>query len=328
MFVNILLLAVSLLILTAGAELLVRGAASLALRFGVSTLFIGLTIVGFGTSTPELATSVNAGLNQMPDISLGNIIGSNIFNLALILGVTALIAPIPVSTTTVRRQLYIMIGAALLPFLAIVGGGMLTRAHGGVFLVGLLAFLVYGYMSDKPDSAEEKTTESELEKELGLAGKSIWSNPIVCVVAVLAALGLLVWGSSILIDSAVAIAEGFGISQLVIGLTVVAAGTSAPELFTSIVAAFRKQSDIAIGNIVGSNIFNILGIGGITAALYPQTVSSQILWMDAPLMVALSIAALPIMLTGKRISRIEGALFLVVYVGYTLTLLYLAPKWF
>ncbi len=328
MLINVLLIVVSLGLLTLGAEWLVRGASALALRLGLSSFFVGLTIVGFGTSTPELATSINAGLNQLSDISLGNIVGSNIFNLALILGLTAMIAPIPVNTEVVRRQVYIMIAAAFVPYLALLSGGVLTRPMGFVMIAGLVAFLVYGYRMGKAEKIHDAPVLAELEDELGVLRPSIYDRTWVCLGAIGLGLAALVFGSDLLIGASVEIGRALGVSELAIGLTVVAAGTSMPELFTSAVAALRKQSDIAIGNIVGSCIFNILGIGGITAALYPQTVSPALLSMHLPFMIALSIASLPIMMTGKRISRAEGTVFLGCYVLYTVLLFTLAPQWF
>lgn len=326
-FAHLLFLFIALVLLTIGAEVLVRAAAALALRLGISTLFIGLTIVGFGTSTPELATSVNAGLNRLSDISVGNVIGSNIFNIAFILGLTALIAPIPVNTRVVKRELFFMIAAAFLPFFTIATGNILTRPLGIAFLAGLVLYVAYGYWTDRPDGPAEIVVESELEAELGVAKSTIWASPIVCLIAIAAGIGLLVWGAHLLVTSSVAIAKALGVSELFIGLTIVAAGTSMPEFFTSLVAAIRKQSDISIGNIVGSNIFNVLGILGVTAVLYPQNVSPQILWLDTPLMAALSIACLPIMFTGSRISRREGGVFLVVYIVYVIVLYALVPNW-
>jgi cation:H+ antiporter len=257
MFAHFFFLILSLGILTFGAEVLVRGAASLALRLGLSSFFVGITIVGFGTSTPELATSVNAGMDGMADIALGNIVGSNIFNIALILGVTAVIAPIAINMRTVRDQLLIMIVAAFAPFLAFLTGGVLTQPMGVLFVLALAAALAYSYWGDRGDAAGEEAVRIE--------PGSVWARPWFCGAAAALGIGLLIWGSDMLVQSSVAIAREWGVSELAIGLTIVSAGTSAPELFTSVVAALRKQQSISLGNIVGSNIFNMLGIGGITS---------------------------------------------------------------
>jgi len=326
--INLVILVISLGIMVGGAELLVRGAAAIARRFGMSSFFIGLTIVGFGTSTPELATSLSAAMNQLSDISMGNVVGSNIFNVAVILGIAALISPIPVNTRVVRSQAPIMLVVGALPFLVLFTGGVLTRGLGIAFVVGLIAFLWNSYRVDSPEGANEALIENELEEELGITESSIWTRPLVSVAAVLLGLVMLVVGSKLLVSSAVSIAQALGVSELVIALTIVAAGTSMPELATSVVAAFRKQADISIGNIVGSNIFNVLAIAGITSSIFPQTVSRQLLMMDMPLMLFLFVASVPIMFTGSRISRVEGGFFVLIYIAYLVVLFTLAPAWF
>lgn len=318
----------SLVIMTVGAEALVRGASGLAHKLGVSSFFIGLTIVGFGTSTPELATGITAALKGFSDINIGNVVGSNIFNIAFILGITALIAPIPVNTRVVRSEVILVIITAFLPFLAVMTGGNITRLEGAILFVGLVAFVIRGYRNGRQE--DPKLAEGiahEIEDEMAVPG--VKTVPAWLAIAmVIVGLALLVAGSHLLVTSAVTIARAFGVSELVIALTIVSAGTSAPELVTSLVAAFRKQSDISIGNILGSNIFNVLGILGITSMVKPQHVSDQVIWFDTPVMIVLSIACLPIMMSHHRISRTEGAVLFAFYVIYTLALYTVIPAWF
>lgn len=327
MLVSILILLGSLLLLGVGAEALVRGASAFAKRMGVSTFFIGLTIVGFGTSTPELITSVIAGLEGRGDLAVGNVVGSNIFNVAAILGLTALLCPIPVKTRVVRSEVLLVIATALLPFLALAFGGWIPRAA-GVTMVVLLGFYVWrGFKAgrEKPEGAAE---EAELERELGLGKPGLWQTPAAQLASILVGLVLLVVGARFLVDAASDIARSLGVSELAIGLTIVAAGTSAPELVTSLVAALRGHPDIAVGNILGSNVFNILGVLGMTSALTPQRVAGQVLGLDAPVMVLSALALLPLVFGRARIARWEGLLLLLGYVAYVVVLFTWAPRWF
>jgi len=329
MWLSLFWLLCALVILTAGAEALVRGATGFARRFGVSSFFIGLTIVGFGTSTPELATGITAALKGYSDINIGNVVGSNIFNIAFILGLTALIAPIPVNTSVVRGEVWLVIGTAFVPFLAVKTGGEITRFEGFLMAAGLVAFLVRGYQKAR---AEGGATGAEITKEMDERLDAAKTGPVtrlpVSLLFVGVGLVMLIGGSNLLVDSSVRIARGLGVSELVIALTIVSAGTSAPELVTSLVAALRKQSDISIGNILGSNIFNVLGILGITSIVRNQAVSDQVLWWDTPVMIGLSVACMPIMMSHRKISRAEGAFLLAVFVLYTIALFTLVPKWF
>jgi cation:H+ antiporter len=328
MWLSLLWLVCSLIVLTFGAEALVRGASVLARRMGLSSFFIGLTIVGFGTSTPELATGITAALQGFADINIGNVVGSNIFNIAFILGMTALILPIPVDTAVVRSEVWLVIATALIPFVAVLSGGEITRFEGLLMVVGLVAFIVRGYRKARMVNAQVSAELSkELDAQLGGGTAALTRVPI-SLVFIGAGLVLLVGGSHLLVDSAVTIARGLGVSELVIALTIVSAGTSAPELVTSLVAALRKQSDISIGNILGSNIFNVLGILGITSAVRGQHVSEQVLWLDAPVMIGLSVACMPIMMSQHKISRREGVFLLLVFLAYLVVLFTLAPRWF
>lgn len=340
MLIHWLILIGALVVLTAGAEALVRGASAAALRLGVSPLFVGLTVVGFGTSSPELAASVAATLRGQLGISVGNVVGSNIFNIAVILGVTALVSPIVIGIDAVRRDLRIMIAAVVVPFAAAFLGHEVPQWLGGLMVLGLVAFLWSAYAAGRRAGAEEKArAAAELEASLGVhapgeGGAAPAAKPPLgerwwfCAVLVLGGLGALIGGAHYFVLSAVEIARGFGISELVIGLTIVAAGTSMPELVTSIVAAIRRSPDIAVGNIIGSNIFNILGILGVAAVIRPQTVSSQVLVLDLPVMLAACLALGPLLKSGGRISRIEGACLLAAYGVYLGVLLVFVPRWF
>lgn len=326
MWLSIFSLVAALAILTVGAEALVRGAAGLARTLGVSSFFIGLTIVGFGTSTPELATGLFAALAGKPDINIGNVVGSNIFNIAVILGITSLICPVPVRLEVVRKEALIVIVAAFVPFLAVFGG-TLHRWQGILLLTALGIYIWRGYLVGRRENEASREAQAELNLELGI---TINAPPrtLLRVGQVLLGLVLLVAGARVLTASASDIARLLGVSELVIALTIVAGATSAPELVTSLVAAIRKQSDISIGNILGSNVFNILGILGTTTVVLPQSIRPQVLWLDTPVMVVVSVALLPIMMSRSRISRLEGALLLAGYLAYLGVLFYLAPGWF
>jgi cation:H+ antiporter len=337
MLLYVLVLVGGLAVLTAGAELLVRGASSLALRLGVSSFFIGLTIVGFGTSTPELATGVAAAVRSMSepaysDVNVGNVIGSNIFNVAAILGLVAVLSPIAVRSRVVRNEVLLVILVAFLPLTALLTGGTITRVHAAVFVLGLVLFILRGYVQGRAAGAgdgvdgpgESAETRAALEATGGAAGakRAVWVDLLLIGLGLL----LLVGGSEMLVRSAVAMARQLEVDELVISLTIVAAGTSAPELFTSLVAAVRKQSDLSVGNILGSNIFNILGILGVASLVFPQRVASQVFWLDLPVMIVACIALLPIVMTGGRISRGEGAALLAGYLVYVGVVLWLALR--
>lgn len=309
-----------LVLLVAGAEVLVRGAAKLAAQFGIPPLIIGLTVVAFGTSAPETAVSVQAAFNSSGDLAIGNVIGSNIANVLLILGLTAVVAPLIVSRQLIRLDVPIMIGASLVVY-ALAWDGSLSRLDGALLFAGVLAytgFLIISSRRDKSAVAED----DEFAKEFGLdepAKPYAWAINLGLIIA---GLVLLVTGSNFLVDSAVTMARALGISELVIGLTVVAIGTSLPELATSIMAAIKGERDIAVGNIVGSNIFNLLCVLGLASMVSPQAinVAANALAFDFPVMIAVAVACLPIFFAGYRINRWEGLLFLAYYVAYTVYL--------
>lgn len=303
MFMQILMLAGGLILLTIGAEYLVRGAISLANRLGMPPLLIGLTVVGFGTSMPELLVSLQAALGGSPAIAVGNVVGSNTANILLILGVAAVISPIAARIPNLKRDLVMMLLAA---------GAMLGLGYWGIvnFWLGLAMFaLLAGYLARVTFTDRRRMTEDEAELAVKIAG---WKEALFIV----GGLGALFVGADLLIDAATAIAREFGISEAVIGLTIVAVGTSLPELATSVVAAFRKHAEVALGNVVGSNIFNILGILGITAIVVPVPVEASMASFDIPFMLAISLALALLIVLAGRISRIAGAVMLAIYAGY------------
>ncbi len=308
-----------LVLLVAGAEVLVRGAAKLAAQFGISPLVIGLTVVAFGTSAPETAVSVQASLNGSGDIAIGNVVGSNIANVLLILGMTALVAPLVVSRQLIRLDVPIMIGASLVTF-GLAWDGQLSRIDGAILFSAVVIYTLFLVISSRRENAAG--ADDEFAKEFGLDEPAKPHAGLINAGLVLGGLVLLVVGSNFLVEGAVALARTLGLSELVIGLTVIAIGTSLPELATSIMAAFRGERDIAVGNIVGSNIFNLLCVLGLASLVSPQAigVSSNALAFDFPVMIAVAVACLPIFFAGYCIKRWEGALFLAYYVAYTLYL--------
>lgn len=301
-----------LLLLIAGAELLVRGASSLAARMGMSPLVIGLTVVAFGTSAPELAIGLQSGVSGEMDILLGNVIGSNIFNVLFILGISALITPLVVSYKLVQVDVPIMVGISVLLYIFSVDGAI-SRFEGATLFLLLLFYVGYLLYDSRSTTATESLPTKP--KDSALAERH-WFWHLIFLIGGLA---LLVLGADWLVESAVIFAEYLGLSSLIIGLTIVAAGTSLPEVATSIVASIKGERDLAVGNIVGSNLFNIMCIIGLTAVILPQDipVAAGILGFDLPVMIAVSVACLPIFFTGHLIARWEGALFFTYYIIYT-----------
>ncbi len=315
MIISIIWFVCGLVILTIGAEGLVRGSSALALRLGISPLVIGLTIVAFGTSAPELAVSVEAAASGSSSISIGNVIGSNIANIALILGIASMIQPMRVHTSLLTVQIPIMIGASLL-LRGMTLDGSIGRLDGLILFAGIVIYNFYSYRSAKD------ATVPGLEQPLPGADTALLSKTWFCLVLIAAGLAGLVAGGSLLVDAAVEIARFFDVPESVIGLTIVAIGTSMPELATSVVAALRKQADIALGNVVGSNIFNILGILGIASLINPLS-STDFSRIDFALMMGIAILLLPLAWTHRRLGRLEGLFLFVTYIGY---LYYLGPK--
>jgi len=313
-----------LIALIVGAELLVRGASRLALSFGISPLVVGLTVVALGTSSPELAVSVQSAWSGQADIAIGNAVGSNIFNVLFILGVSALITPLLVHQQLIRQEVPIMIGAALLLW-ALAADGGISRGDGLLLAALLLAYTTFIIRQSRRETAETKAEYAEAMPGKDKAWDRHWG---VQALLVLSGLALLVMGSNWLVEAAVALARQLGMSELIVSLTIVAAGTSLPEVATSVLAALRGQRDIAVGNVVGSNIFNILAVLGISASIAPDglAVAPAVLAFDLPVMVALTVACLPIFFTGNLIARWEGALFLAYYIAYTAYLILAASR--
>ena len=325
---TLLLFVLGLGALILGAELLVRGASRLALSFGISPLVVGLTVVAFGTSSPEMAVSVQSTWSGQVDITLGNVVGSNIFNVLFILGASALIVPLVVHQQLIRQEVPVMIGVSFLVW-ALAADGGLSRWE-GVLLSGLLVGYIFVVIrQSRRESAEVKQEyEEAFDGEAALAPGAWDAHWGVQLLLIVGGLALLVLGSNWLVDAAVTVARHLGVSELVIGLTLVAAGTSLPEVATSILAAVRGERDIAVGNVVGSNIFNLLGVLGVSALVAPAdlTVAPAMLGFDIPFMVAVAVACLPIFCTGARIDRWEGALFLGYYLAYTAWLILAATR--
>lgn len=315
--INVLFLVLGVALLTIGGEALIRGALAAARRLGVSPLLSGLVIVGFGTSAPELVVSVNAALNEQPDIAIGNVVGSNIGNTLLILGACALITPLVVKPMALRRDAVTVVAASLL-FIVLAGGNALGPLDGVIFLISLLGYLLWAYWSERlPASPSAKMHKAEAEELTALPKSVVWT-----VTITITGLLLLIAGSQVLLLGAVGIAEHFGVSQAVIGLTLVAVGTSLPELSISVIAALRKHADVAVGNVLGSNIFNLLGILGVSALLQPLPVHARILQFDQWVMLGSSVLLLVFLYTGRRLSRLEGGILLAgygVYIGLSFT---------
>jgi cation:H+ antiporter len=311
MTVTLILLA-GVVLLVGGAEMLVRGASRLATAAGISPLVIGLTVVAYGTSAPELAVSLEATLRGQADVAVGNVVGSNIFNVLFILGVSAAVAPLIVSSQLVRLDVPIMIAASF----ALLGVGMdghIGRVEGAALALAITAYtvhLIWQGQRDKPAKAESADNANG-------PAPSRWRYVLTQLALVIGGVALLVVGSRALVDAAITIATRIGVSELVIGLTIVAAGTSLPELATSVLASARGERDIAVGNVVGSNVFNILAILGLCGIVGEGViVPPAALRFDIPVMIGVAVLCLPIALTGNRISRREGLLFVGYYAAY------------
>ncbi|MDG6078508.1 calcium/sodium antiporter [Erythrobacter litoralis] len=319
MLSSALFLLLGFVLLVGGGELLVRGAVRIAERFGLSPMLIGLTIVGLGTSMPELAASVQAALQGSPGIAVGNIVGSNLANTLLILGAGALIAPVLIHRTVLWRDGLVGLGGVLLLIVASVTFG-LDRIVGSVFLVILAAYLWIAYRQERQGAEQTAASSRAAAVEETDGSLRPHEEPTgsfaLAVGTFLGGLVLIVAGGVVLIDAAVAIASDLGVSDEVIGLTIVAAGTSFPELVTTVVAAVRKQGDIALGNVLGSNIFNIFFIGGITGLVAPGPIPASIAAVDLWVLFGATVAALIFAFTGGRLGRREGGVLLAAYVAF------------
>ena len=315
-----LLLVLALLIaggacLVFGAHLLVTASVRIASRAGLSPFFIGATLVAFGTSVPELATSIYAVASEQESIALGNVIGSNIANLALVLGVVAIFAPIPVRAPNLRRDVGLVIAVGLVPLLALPFENNLSFWHGIVLVILLVGYLALACRHNKTDEYDPIETEGR------------WSGWLI----VLSLIGgpLLLWaGSWLFVESAARLGRSVGLSEAAIGLTIVAFTTSLPELVTSVYAALRGYAEVGIGNILGSCIMNGLAVLGITLLFGDIPVEPQIYQLDVPVLLLVSVVCLPILLTGRRISRGEGGLLFGLYIAYVVILFTVAPGWF
>jgi cation:H+ antiporter len=308
---TILFLLLGLVLLVAGGELLVRGAVQLAQKFRISPLLIGLTLVGFGTSTPELVTSLQAAFAGSPGIAVGNVVGSNTANILLILGISAIIFPIAVARGTFKRD-GIVLALSTLMCLGAVLYGQLTPVLGAVFVAALGGYIYFAFRQERQsnaaaDAAAGTITDAPKPSPAGIA---------LDLVFVIGGLALTILGARFLVTSAIDIARDFSVSETIIGLTIVAVGTSLPELVTSVMAALRKHGDIAFGNIVGSNIYNVLGILGVTAMVKPIPVPPQIASLDIWVMIAATVLLFMTATSRWRIGRVEGGIMLAAYVGY------------
>ncbi len=322
---TLLLFVLGLFLLLTGAEILVRGASRLANALKISPLVIGLTVVAFGTSAPEMAVSMRSAFSGQAgaDLALGNVVGSNIFNILLILGLSATIAPLVVTQQLVRLDVPILIAISVLTLLLALDGGI-GRWNGVVLFGGIIAYTVFAIIQGRKESDD---VHKEYVQEYGSASKG-GGKLLQNVLFIAIGLGMLVLGSNWLVDGAITIAQSFGVSELIIGLTIVAAGTSLPEVATSVMASVKGERDIAVGNVIGSSIFNILAVLGLAALVAPNgiNVAPSALYFDIPVMIAVALACLPIFFTGYTIARWEGMLFLGYYIAYTAFLILAASR--
>jgi cation:H+ antiporter len=313
------LVVAGLALLAGGGDVLIRGAVSLARLAGLTTAVIGLTVVAMGTSLPELSVSLLAALRGQPDINVGNVVGSNIFNLVAILGASAVVRPIPIHGTAVRVDWPVVLVTSAV-MLVVIRDGLVDRLEGGVFVLGLASFVAFSVWLARREVKNAEALELR-ETVKALTVPAAWRDIGISVALVVAGIGALLAGGRLLVDGAVGLARIAGLSERVIGLTIVAAGTSAPELAASIAAARKGHSDIAVANLLGSNVFNILGILGVTALVTPIPVSPAIIRSDAWWMLGTAAALFPLMRVGRNISRAEGAILCGVYLVYVALLL-------
>jgi cation:H+ antiporter len=305
--------------LIVGGELLVRGSVNLAILLKITPLVIGLTVVAFGTSSPELAVSIRSVLSGNTGISVGNILGSNIYNILLVLGVAASLTPLTASIQLIRIDVPVMILASVMTLLLSIDG-VLTRLDGATLFLPLCGYTIWQFKKGKIESSAQKTYSNNQNSKKNRM--SIWS-PLKSLIQILLGFGLLSMGSRGLVTGGVSVATALGVSELIIGLTIVAIGTSLPEIVTSIMSIRRGHLDMAVGNVVGSNLFNLLGVLGLTGIIAPHGIAipKTALEFDMLVMLAVAVACLPVFFTGKQISRWEGGLFLFYFVVYTVFLI-------
>ena len=325
---DVVLIASGLALLLFGGELLVRGAANAAERLGLSPLLIGLTLVGLGTSMPELMTSVQASLVGSPGIAVGNVVGSNIANIFLILGVAITITPIAVNRVALVRGGGVVLVTALM-FCGVAIFLTLDRVVGGIFLGGLIGYVIYCYRQEKADieaaghtaafekhQAHEELPGARKPEAAGAAAATGLAGAVPSLAIAVGGLVMVLLGAKVLVEGAISLAVHVGVSDALIGLTLVAIGTSLPELATTVIAAIRRHGDVALGSVIGSNIYNILGIAGVTGLIAPTTIPAEIARFDVFVMLAASVALIVFARTGNRFGRGEGAIFLACYVAY------------
>ncbi|TWU01879.1 calcium/sodium antiporter [Neorhodopirellula pilleata] len=316
MITDILLIAGGMVVLIGGGELLVRSASRLAAALSISPLVIGLTVVAFGTSAPELAVSVQSALAGQPDLAIGNVVGSNIFNILMILGLSAMIVPLAVASSLIRRDLPLMVLASIV-FGAMAYDGRISLIDGVLLFTGIVS---YTWWCIRQSRRETAAIQDEFAQEYSTPAKSLVVDGILLLIGLV----LLAVGSRLLINGSSSIARSFGVSELVIGLTIIAAGTSLPEVITSVMAAIRGERDIAVGNVVGSNLFNIMCVIGLSAIVSPNGVgvTDSAIRFDIPVMILVALVCLPIFLTGRQVSRGEGVLLFAGYIAYTAYLIF------
>ncbi len=312
MLIDVLYVVLGIVLLSGGGEALIRATLSLSKRLGVSPLLTGLVVVGFGTSAPELFVSVDAGLRGQADLAIGNVVGSNIGNILLILGVCALITPLSVKPSALRRDALVVLASSVLFSLFIVGGSI-SSFEAMILLAALFAYLCCAYYAERGARPEQEPLVYEEEAAELTRVPQHW---VVMLLMLLAGLLLLIGGSYVLLKGAVALASDLGVSEALIGLTIVAIGTSLPELSISIIASIRRHTDVAIGNVLGSNIFNTLGILGVSALLQPLSITGRIFHFDQWVMFGASVLLFLFMLSGRTLSRLEGFCLLSAYLVY------------
>ena len=309
---NLVLIVLGVAALAAGGEALVRGALAGARRLRVSPLLVGLVVVGFGTSLPELVVSVDAALSARPDIAIGNVIGSNIGNVLLILGVCAVIAPLTVRPLALRRDALTVVAASV-AFIVLAWGHALGRGDAAILFAGLVAYVAWTYATERRARGDPAATlrRAEADEVVAVPTSLGWTAALL-----VAGLTALIGGSRVLLSGAVGLAADLGVPEAAIGLTLVAVGTSLPELSVSVIAALRRHADVAVGNVLGSNVFNLLGILGVSALLQPLPIAARVVQFDQWVMLGAAVLLALFLLTGRRLSRWEGGVLLVAYVGY------------
>ena len=320
MLLSIAMIVIGLAVLVWSADMFVDGAAAVALNLGMSTLLVGMVIIGFGTSAPEMTVSVLAAMQGNPGLALGNAYGSNITNIALILGITALVSPVLMRSQLLKRELPILLGVTILAFFHL-KDGQITRLEGLVELAVLLVVFIWMTLQSRKESSHGDALETELDQELEqMKPTKAWVMLVIGLVLLVVSSRMLVWG-------AVNIAQGLGVSDLIIGLTVVAIGTSLPELASSIAAARKGEHDLAVGNVIGSNLFNTLAVVGLAGSIHPMQVPAEVLTRDWLVMFSLTILLFALGYTRKAlgeksISRFSGSVLIAIYISYTLYLIY------